>query len=146
MIDHGSERRAVLILLPRATSLGLGVVWAFPERGTGELKGGLSVAKRKADKDAATDEAVAPEEQVEEQAGEQAGEKLKSQALNVQESESDPTRVTQLATFLASGASDGLTGRLISAIWDEWESFTTEKIHEIVEKDWYQLRRTVPPS
>ena len=79
-------------------------------------------------------------------AGEQAGEKLKSQALNVQESESDPTRVTQLATFLASEASDGLTGRLISAIWDEWESFTAEKIHEIVEKDWYQLRRTVPPS
>lgn len=79
-------------------------------------------------------------------AGDHAGEKLKSQALNVQESESDPTRVTQLATFLASEASDGLTGRLISAIWDEWDSFTAEKIHEIVEKDWYQLRRTVPPS
>ena len=79
-------------------------------------------------------------------AGEQAGEKLTTEALNVQESETEPTRVTQLATFLASGESDGLTGRLISAIWDNWDSFTPEKIKQILEEDWYQLRRTTPPS
>jgi len=59
--------RAVLILLPLPTTLGRNAGWAFSECGAGEFKGGLSVAKRKTEKDAAAEEAVAAEEQVEEQ-------------------------------------------------------------------------------
>ena len=33
-------------------------------------------------------------------------------------------RGAELAVFLASSASDGLTGKLISAVWDPWEHFS----------------------
>ena len=48
-----------------------------------------------------------------------------------------------LALFLASGKSDGLTGRLISAVWDPWPSLD-EKLNEIEGSDIYTLRRIVP--
>lgn len=79
-------------------------------------------------------------------AGEQAGERLQTEALQVQTSKTEASRVTGLAIFLASSESDGLTGRLISAIWDDWDSFTPERIKTIAKTDWYQLRRTVPPT
>jgi 3-oxoacyl-[acyl-carrier protein] reductase len=43
--------------------------------------------------------------------------------------------------FLASDESDGLTGRLISAVWDDWRNMTKERIEEIMLKDLYTLRR-----
>jgi NAD(P)-dependent dehydrogenase (short-subunit alcohol dehydrogenase family) len=48
-----------------------------------------------------------------------------------------------LAVFLASRASDGITGRLISAIWDPWETLAQRR-EELMRTDVYTLRRIVP--
>ena len=52
-------------------------------------------------------------------------------------------RGAELAVFLASAASDGLTGKLISAVWDPWESFP-EHLDELQKTDIYTLRRITP--
>ena len=52
-------------------------------------------------------------------------------------------RGAELAVFLASAASDGLTGKLISAVWDPWESFS-EHMDVLQKTDIYTLRRIVP--
>ena len=48
-----------------------------------------------------------------------------------------------LCAFLASAASDGITGKLISAVWDPWERFP-EHMDQLVGSDVYTLRRIVP--
>jgi 3-oxoacyl-[acyl-carrier protein] reductase len=48
-----------------------------------------------------------------------------------------------LAVFLGSSASDGITGKLISAVWDPWEHFP-EHLEELHKSDIYTLRRIVP--
>lgn len=48
-----------------------------------------------------------------------------------------------LATYLGSSESDGITGKLISAIWDPWESLT-EHLYDLRNTDIYTLRRIVP--
>lgn len=48
-----------------------------------------------------------------------------------------------LCVFLASAASDGVTGRLISVIWDPWQDFS-KHWEEIKNSDIYTLRRIVP--
>src|SRR3989338_4832012 len=53
-----------------------------------------------------------------------------------------PEKGADLAVFLASSASDGITGKLISAIWDPWESFS-ERIEELQASDIYTLRRII---
>lgn len=45
-----------------------------------------------------------------------------------------------LALYLASAASDGITGKLISAIWDDWEQWP-EHLAELSSSDVYTLRR-----
>ena len=45
-----------------------------------------------------------------------------------------------LALFLASAASDGITGKLISAVWDNWEHWSEHK-NELSSSDVYTLRR-----
>jgi NAD(P)-dependent dehydrogenase (short-subunit alcohol dehydrogenase family) len=52
-------------------------------------------------------------------------------------------RGAQLAVFLGSAASDGLTGKLISAIWDPWITFP-EHLADLQRTDVYTLRRIVP--
>jgi NAD(P)-dependent dehydrogenase (short-subunit alcohol dehydrogenase family) len=52
-------------------------------------------------------------------------------------------RGAELAVFLASAASDGITGKLISAVWDPWEHFT-EHMEDLKKTDIYTLRRIVP--
>ena len=47
-----------------------------------------------------------------------------------------------LALFLASAASDGITGKLISAVWDNWEHWSEHK-DELSSSDVYTLRRIV---
>lgn len=49
-------------------------------------------------------------------------------------------RVTQLALFLASRGSDGITGKLISAVWDDWEHWP-QHLQELNGSDAYTLRR-----
>lgn len=48
-----------------------------------------------------------------------------------------------LCTFLSSAASDGITGRLISAVWDPWKDLPTH-LDELRQSDIYTLRRIVP--
>lgn len=49
-------------------------------------------------------------------------------------------RGADLALFLASAVSDGITGKLISAIWDDWEHWP-EHMNELSSSDVYTLRR-----
>lgn len=49
----------------------------------------------------------------------------------------------ELAVFLGAAASDGLTGKLISAVWDPWESLPAHA-HDLQQTDIYTLRRIVP--
>ena len=48
-----------------------------------------------------------------------------------------------LAVFLASAASDGITGRLLSALWDDWAGLP-DKREQLAKSDIYTLRRIVP--
>jgi len=48
-----------------------------------------------------------------------------------------------LAVFLGSSASDGITGKLISAVWDPWEDLP-KHLDELLKTDIYTLRRIVP--
>jgi hypothetical protein len=48
-----------------------------------------------------------------------------------------------LAVFLASAESDGITGKLISAVWDPWEDLPARR-EELRTSDIYTLRRIVP--
>jgi NAD(P)-dependent dehydrogenase (short-subunit alcohol dehydrogenase family) len=52
-------------------------------------------------------------------------------------------RAAELAAFLASPASDGITGRLISAVWDNWPDLIHHK-EQLDDSDIYTLRRIVP--
>ena len=47
---------------------------------------------------------------------------------------------TSLAVFLACGDSDGVSGKLISAIWDDWEHFP-KSIEALNSSDIYTIRR-----
>lgn len=48
-----------------------------------------------------------------------------------------------LAVFLATAASNGITGKLISAVWDPWEDLPG-RVNELAASDIYTLRRIVP--
>jgi NAD(P)-dependent dehydrogenase (short-subunit alcohol dehydrogenase family) len=48
-----------------------------------------------------------------------------------------------LCVFLASPASDGLTGRLLSAVWDPWADLPARRA-ELDQSDIYTIRRIVP--
>ena len=48
-----------------------------------------------------------------------------------------------LAAFLASARSDGITGRLLSAVWDDWERLP-ERRDVLARGDVFTLRRIVP--
>ena len=76
--------------------------------------------------------------------GQQAGAAEYEAALKVRREEAPSIeRASNLAVFLASSASDGITGRLISAKWDPWQTLPTRKT-ELANSDIYTLRRIVP--
>jgi NAD(P)-dependent dehydrogenase (short-subunit alcohol dehydrogenase family) len=52
-------------------------------------------------------------------------------------------RGAQLAVFLGSAASDGITGKLISAVWDPWETLPNH-LDDLQKTDVYTLRRITP--
>jgi NAD(P)-dependent dehydrogenase (short-subunit alcohol dehydrogenase family) len=54
----------------------------------------------------------------------------------------DPQRSAELACFLASAASDGISGKLISAVWDPWAELAEHRGD--LDSDIYTLRRIVP--
>ena len=75
-------------------------------------------------------------------AGDAAGPDYHIKTLAQKEKGGTPPEVAaQLAVYLASAASDGLTGKLISAPWDTWKEFTAEHIKNITASSLYTLRR-----
>ncbi|MBF0314565.1 MAG: SDR family oxidoreductase [Oligoflexia bacterium] len=51
-------------------------------------------------------------------------------------------RAAELCVYLASAESDGISGKLISALWDQWPRFQEFK-EELLSSDIYTLRRIV---
>ncbi|MGZ8844572.1 MAG: dehydrogenase, partial [Pyrinomonadaceae bacterium] len=52
-------------------------------------------------------------------------------------------RGADLAVFLGAAESDGITGKLFSAIWDAWETLPAY-LEELRKSDVFTLRRIVP--
>lgn len=73
---------------------------------------------------------------------ERAGDEYKT-AERLQETTTNFEQATQLCLYLASSLSDGITGKLISAVWDPWSSFAEFK-DKLNNSDIYTLRRIVP--
>ena len=72
------------------------------------------------------------------------GEDFYKKALQQRETGGAPlSRGAELAVFLASPASDGITGRLISAVWDRWEDLPLHR-DDLTKSDIFTLRRITP--
>ena len=75
------------------------------------------------------------------EAGEIAGkdflEKSKKQKID---GGTTPEKAAKLAIFLATTESDHITGKLLSAVWDNYENFDKMK-NKIAESSFYNLRR-----
>lgn len=83
-------------------------------------------------------------DQVLEAGPERAGADFYNRSIKQQEEGGASLEVaTQLAVFLASAASDGISGRLISAVWDDWANFPAKQ-EQIMGSDVFTLRRIVP--
>jgi len=71
------------------------------------------------------------------------GEQFYAKALEQQRSGGTPLEIgAELAVWLGSAASDGISGKLLSAKWDPWRELPQHR--EDLESDVYTLRRIVP--
>jgi 3-oxoacyl-[acyl-carrier protein] reductase len=52
-------------------------------------------------------------------------------------------RAAKLCVFLLSSDSDGISGKLVSAVWDPWPTLAERRL-ELNQTDIYTLRRIVP--
>lgn len=78
------------------------------------------------------------------EAGELAGAQAMAEARRqLAEGGVDPSRPAALVVYLASARADGLSGRLFSAVWDDWEGLD---VAEVMKTDHYTVRRVVPPK
>ncbi len=77
------------------------------------------------------------------QAGERAGREYKLALSQKRDHQASPEKAVALTVFLASSQSDGLSGKLISAIWDKWEDIP-KHLSDIMSSDVYTLRRIKP--
>jgi NAD(P)-dependent dehydrogenase (short-subunit alcohol dehydrogenase family) len=74
---------------------------------------------------------------------ERVGEDFYLRALEQQRSGGVPlSKGAELAVFLGSAASDGITGKLLSAVWDPWATLPEHRPD--LDSDVYTLRRIVP--
>lgn len=72
------------------------------------------------------------------------GKKFYDQSLKQKERGGDGlTKGAELTVFLATKASDGITGKLISALWDPWKDLSGY-IEDLKKTDIYTLRRIIP--
>jgi len=72
---------------------------------------------------------------------EKVGKDFYERSLKQQSSGGAPIeRSAELAVFLGSDASNGITGKLISAVWDNWSEWP-KHLNELSESDVYTLRR-----
>lgn len=78
-------------------------------------------------------------------AGDAAGAKELADAYRLKKTQSSPDAAAALAVFLASDASNGLSGRLISATWDDWRSMA-HQIENIMASNMYTMRRISPQT
>jgi NAD(P)-dependent dehydrogenase (short-subunit alcohol dehydrogenase family) len=79
-------------------------------------------------------------------AGDRAGEDYRV-ALQMRETGQGavpPAVAAELALFLASDASIGLSGKLISAVHDPWQAWDATRIESISKSGWYTVRRLDP--
>lgn len=75
---------------------------------------------------------------------ERVGKEFYARALKQKENGGSPlSAASELCTFLLSPASNGITGKLISAVWDPWRELTRHA-RELDGTDIYTLRRIVP--
>jgi 3-oxoacyl-[acyl-carrier protein] reductase len=74
-------------------------------------------------------------------AGQAGGPKLLEELRRMDETGgTSPDRAAGLVVFLASDQSNHLTGRLLSAVWDDWQHFEN-RMDEIASSDAFTLRR-----
>jgi NAD(P)-dependent dehydrogenase (short-subunit alcohol dehydrogenase family) len=74
---------------------------------------------------------------------ERVGETFYKRALEQRRSGGTPLRSgAELAVFLGSPASDGISGKLLSAVWDPWRQLPARRAQ--LASDVYTLRRIVP--
>lgn len=72
------------------------------------------------------------------------GKAFYEQSLKQKDTGGTPLSVgAELCVFLASAQSDGISGRLLSAVWDPWKTLP-EKLQALQTSDIYTLRRIVP--
>ena len=75
-------------------------------------------------------------------AGAKAGEKALMDAARQQETGGTPPELAAaLVVFLASAASDGLTGKLVAAPYDSWQGWDEDRIADLMSDAWLTLRR-----
>ena len=75
---------------------------------------------------------------------EKAGKENYERSLKQKESQGvPPEKAAQLVLFLASDAAKGLTGKILSAVWDPYEKFS-EHMKDIMDSDVYTFRRVRP--
>jgi 3-oxoacyl-[acyl-carrier protein] reductase len=75
---------------------------------------------------------------------ERVGEEYYQRALRQRDEGGAPVeQAAALAVWLASPASDGITGKLISAVWDPWRDLAAHR-DDLAGTDVYTLRRIVP--
>ena len=75
---------------------------------------------------------------------ERAGEQIYFQAIKQKEDGgASPEKAVALSVFLLSAASDGISGRLLAALWDDWRQLPSRR-DALRETDVYTLRRIVP--
>ncbi len=83
-------------------------------------------------------------ERVLEAGPERAGQSFYERSLKQLEEGGTPLdKGAALAAFLASETSDGISGRLLSAVWDNWSELPARQ-HHLAKSDIYTLRRIVP--
>ena len=72
------------------------------------------------------------------------GQKFYNEMVKVKEQGGTPLEVgTSLCVFLASDESEGITGKLISAVWDPWREFP-DRLDDLKGTDIFTLRRIIP--
>lgn len=75
---------------------------------------------------------------------EKVGKSFYDQCIKQRDSGGTPLSMgASLCSFLAAAESDGITGRLISAVWDPWTNILDYK-DDIMNSDIYTLRRIIP--
>jgi len=75
---------------------------------------------------------------------ERSGRSFYERALKQKEDGGTPLQQgADLAVFLGSSASDGITGKLLSAVWDPWDTLDRHR-DDLARTDVYTLRRIVP--